>query len=47
MKSEFKMKDLGPINNILGIHIQRDGTGKIHLSQEICRRINCKIQHAK
>ncbi|KAH0816989.1 hypothetical protein GEV33_005802 [Tenebrio molitor] len=34
MKSEFKMKDLGPINNILGIHIQRNGTGKIHLFQE-------------
>jgi hypothetical protein len=34
MKSTFKMQDLGPINNILGIHIQRDGTGKIHLSQE-------------
>jgi hypothetical protein len=34
MKSEFKMKDLGPINNILVIHIQRNGTGKIHLSQE-------------
>jgi hypothetical protein len=34
MKWEFKMKDLGPINNILGIHIQRNGTGKIRLSQE-------------
>lgn len=35
MKSTFKMVDLGQINNILGISVQREGaTGKIHLSQK-------------
>ena len=35
MKSMFKMVDLGQINNILGISVQREGaTGRIHLSQK-------------
>lgn len=35
MKTMFKMVDLGQINNILGINVQRDAaTGKMHLSQE-------------
>lgn len=35
MKLEFKMQDLGPINHILGIDIERDElTGKFFLSQE-------------
>lgn len=35
MKSTFEMVDLGQINDILGINVQRDGaTGKIRLSQK-------------
>ncbi|CAK9827765.1 Retrovirus-related Pol polyprotein from transposon TNT 1-94 [Anthophora retusa] len=34
-KTAFKIVDLGQVNNILGICVQREGTtGKIHLSQE-------------
>ena len=35
LKSTFKMVDLGPVSNILGIKVERDGpTGRIHLSQK-------------
>jgi len=35
IKSTFKMIDLGPINNILGINVQQDdATGNIHISQK-------------
>lgn len=35
LKSKFEMTDLGPISNILGIKIERNGgTGSMNLSQE-------------
>lgn len=46
MKGEFKMVDLGQINNILGINVQRESTtGVIYLSQkkyteELVRKFN-------
>lgn len=34
LKSKFQMNDLGPVNDILGINIERDGhTGKMKLTQ--------------
>jgi hypothetical protein len=34
LKSEFYMSDLGPLNQILGINVEREGaTGKIKLDQ--------------
>lgn len=35
LQSKFKMKDLGPVNNILGMNIERDGpTGSMRLTQK-------------
>lgn len=37
LKSRFKMTDLEPISNILGISVKREGeTRKIYLSQKLC-----------
>lgn len=34
LQNKFKMNDLGPISNILGINVEREGlTGKLKISQ--------------